>query len=284
MMPSSIIVVGGPDSGKTNFIGRLWRSLAKRAGAYVADAVPENIGFVSDTAEHLFGGRFAPRTQRNEGRRDFEIAIRPAVGGKVTQLVIPDIHGELWQLAVQNSELPTEWMNELKRASGAMLFVRVQSDLNVNPLDWVNSKRLLANKGHDEHRDKLPTQVMLCELLRVLELRLARRPDGGLPRVALMVAAWDLVDTKVFAAGPMSYLAGEYPLLGGKLGDTSLLDVRVFGVSVAGGDLEADVEYRDSFLENGLDANGWVAVYDAAAKTWTKNPDLTLPVGWVVGE
>lgn len=284
MTARSIVVVGGPDSGKTNFIGRLWRALEMRAGAYESAAVPENIEFVLDTAEHLLQGHFAPRSQREAGRRDFQIAVKPRGGTAQTSIVIPDIHGELWRTAVLQSELSPDWMSELQRADGAFLFVRIQSELNVRPLDWVNSKRLIAKLGEDPKRNELPTQVMLCELLRFLELKLAPRADGSAPRVALMVSAWDLVDHETAVAGPEGYLRREYPLLSGRIDDIDGLDVRVFGVSVVGGDLQADQGYRESFLETGLDGNGWVAIQDLATGKWKREPDLTLPIAWVVGD
>lgn len=283
MTARSIVVVGGPDSGKTNFIGRLWRALEAKMGAYESAAVPDDIGFVLDTADHLFHGHFAPRSQREAGRRDFQIAVKPRGGSAQTQIVIPDIHGELWQTAVKQSELSPDWMAELQRADGALLFVRVQSDLNIRPLDWVNSKRLIAKVGADPNRDKLPTQVMLCELLRFLELKLSRRSDGEAARVAVMVSAWDLVDRETAAAGPEAYIKREYPLLAGRLEDIQSLDVRVFGLSVVGGDLQADASYREAFLEKGLDGHGWVSIQDAATGEWKQDPDLTLPIAWVVG-
>lgn len=284
MSARSIVVVGGPDSGKTNFIGRLWRALEMRAGAYESAAVPEDIKFVLDTAEHLFHGHFAPRSQREAGRRDFQIAVKPRGESTQTQIVIPDIHGELWQTAVLQSELSPDWMGELQRADGALLFVRVQSDLNVRPLDWVNSKRLIAKVGEDPKRNDLPTQVMLCELLRFLELKLVKRPNGAPPRVAIMVSAWDLVDAQVGVAGPEAYVKREYPLLAGRLDDIRGLDVRVFGLSVVGGDLQADASYREAFLEKGLDGHGWVSIKDVATGEWKQDPDLTLPIAWVVGD
>jgi hypothetical protein len=275
--------MGGPDSGKTNFVGRLWVALDARTGAIHAAVQPDDIGFVLDTADHLFEGHFAPRTEHAD-RRDFEVTVVPAAGGDETKILIPDIRGELWRDAVVNSEISADWMEELKRADGALLFVRVNSELNVSPLDWVTSQRLLQLVGADQDRDKLPTQVMLIELMRFLELTLADRPDGGKPRLSVVVAAWDLVDAETRAAGPEAFIAKEYPMLGGRLRDTSRLDVQVFGLSVVGGDLTVDEDYRRAFLEAGLDGHGWVYAYDGANDRWKCEPDVTLPVAWVVGD
>ena len=81
MTRRSVVLLGGPDSGKTNFIGRLWSALDARKGALVAVGQPDDIRFVLDTAEHLFQGHFAPRTQLQDGRRDFEVTVAPPAGG-----------------------------------------------------------------------------------------------------------------------------------------------------------------------------------------------------------
>lgn len=288
MSARSVVLLGGPDSGKSNYIGRIWPALDSKAGALVATKQPKEIGFVLDMAEHLFQGHFAPRTEHAEARRDFEIVVAPVGGGEETPIIIPDISGELWRRAVLESELEASWMDELRRASGALLFVRVGSDQEVRPLDWVTSKKLLAKIGQDEDREKLPTQVMLCELLRFLELTMAGSPNsgkprGGKPRVSLVVSAWDRADAGTFETGPAEYLAREYPLLAGRIQDTELLEVKVFGLSVVGGDLKDDSEFRETFLEDGLDQHGWVAILDQETHRWQKQVDITLPVAWAIG-
>ena len=284
MSERSVILIGGPDSGKTNYIGRLWPALDARQGSLVAAAQPQDIGFVLDTADHLFEGRFAPRTEHKDDRRDFEIVVNPVGRGWDTKIVIPDISGELWRDAVRNSEISEEWMQELRGAAGALLFIRVNSDLNVQPLDWVTSRHLLAKIGEDEDRDKVPTQVMLCELIRYMELTLSDRPDGKLPRLSVIVSAWDLVDDDTSKAGPNVYLEREYPLLAGRLRDTERLEVQSFGLSVVGGDLKNDEEFREAFLDTAFDESGWVLAYERNGGKWTRDPDVSLPVTWVIGD
>lgn len=282
MSNRSVILLGGPDSGKSNYIGRLWTALDAKTGKVIATQQPPDIGYVLDTADHLFQGRFAPRTEHTEERRDFEVPVALADGGQATSIVIPDISGELWQTAVRESEIAQDWMDELERAHGALLFIRVGSDQDVRPLDWVTSRKLLAKIGQDEDREKLPTQVMVCELVRYLEATMASQRDER-PRLSVIVAAWDRVDDETFARGPLSYLEKEYPLIAGRLLDTEKLDVSIFGLSVVGGDLSDDPDFRDQYLESGLDQHGWVAVEDAERGDWVKNRDLTLPIAWAIG-
>lgn len=283
MSARSIILIGGPDSGKTNYVGRLWPALDAKKGGLIAAEQPRELGFVLDTADHLFQGRFAPRSEHADDRRDFEVVVRPAAGGDETSIIVPDITGELWRNSVLESEISADWMAELQHADGALLFVRIGSDQDVRPLDWVTSAKLLAQLGQDDDRAKLPTQVMLCELVRYLELTMARRPDGTKPRLSIVVSAWDRVDQIIFERGPITYLSKEYPLLAGRIEDCTALDVQIFGLSIVGGDLKDDPVFRNKFLELGLDEHGWVAIQNSATGAWSKQPDITLPVTWLVG-
>ena len=279
-MSRSIILLGGPDSGKTNYIGRLWRALDVGAGALHAAEQPDDINFVLEVTDHLFEGGFAPRSEHSDARRNFEVVVAATKDGPRSRVVVPDISGELWRNAVIEGEIDPDWMDELRQADAALLFVRVDSDQDVRPLDWVTSRTMLEKLGGEEDLG-LPTQVMLCELIRFLEVSLADRQDGGLPRLSVVVTAWDLVDAGTFDQGPMAYLEREYPLVAGRLADLENLDVQTFGLSIVGGDLKHDPEYRQAFLEAGLDAQGWVAVHDR--DKWRKDPDVTLPIAWAVG-
>lgn len=279
-MSRSIILLGGPDSGKTNYIGRLWRALDVGAGALHAAEQPDDINFVLEVTDHLFEGGFAPRSEHSDARRNFEVVVAATKDGPRSRVVVPDISGELWRNAVIEGEIDPDWMDELRQADAALLFVRVDSDQDVRPLDWVTSRTMLEKLGGEEDLG-LPTQVMLCELIRFLEVSLADRQDGGLPRLSVVVTAWDLVDAGTFDQGPMAYLEREYPLVAGRLADLENLDVQTFGLSIVGGDLKHDPNYRQAFLEAGLDAQGWVAVHDR--DKWRKDPDVTLPIAWAVG-
>jgi hypothetical protein len=283
MNDQSIVIIGGPDTGKTNYVARLWHALKSGKGALRAVGIPRDITHVEETIAHLFGGRFAPRSGLPEGRRDFRVAVDAAGGDNSTRIIIPDISGELWQKAVLLSEISADWMEELHRASGAMLFVRAHSDLNQDPLDWVTSRKLLGQIGDDEDRDALPTQVMLCELVRFLELSLALRPDGGPPRLAIVVTAWDLLDVEAAAKGPEQFLEANFPLFAGRISDLTQLDVQVFALSVVGGDIGRDPDYRAAFLDRPFEQHGWVIVKNPETAEWTRQSDVTLPVAWVIG-
>ncbi|MBW8832479.1 MAG: hypothetical protein JF606_24385 [Burkholderiales bacterium] len=285
MTPSSIVLVGVPDSGKTNYIGRLWTALRARKGRLLAPDVPTDIEYVEDTVAHLMQGEFAPRSEKMIGvsRRDFVVpVVRSEDGqdGTLFDLVVPDVSGELWKLAVETFEIPQEWMDQLKQSVGALLFVRVLSEHNVQPLDWINAEKLLKIHEPGKEDAALPTQVVLCELLRFLEHTLRPAGERTRPRVAVVVTAWDQLDRQRRNAGPLAYLQREYPLFAGRLQDMAKLDVRVFGVSVVGGDFD-DPVFKDKFLSAGdLQSAGYCVVHDE--KKLHTDSDLTSPVAWLI--
>ena len=280
-MSGSVVLLGGPDSGKSNYIFRLWSALVERNGELVMTAQPDDISFVLEGAEHLLGGQFIQRSEHTEDRRDFVVTVASSATGKTADIVIPDISGELFKKAVTELEAPNHLIESLRDAYGALLFIREGSDQNVQPLDWVTSSKLLAKIGGADD-EGLATQVVLCELIRFLELSLSQRPDGGRPRLSVIVSAWDLVGEDLSERGPQAYLAKEYPLLAGHLDDLDGLDVRIFGLSIVGGDLAEDA-FREKFLDSGVDGSGWVAVQDVQRGTWSQVPDVTLPVAWAIG-
>lgn len=152
MTEGSIILVGGPASGKTNYIARLWLAFQARKGSLKAERLPDNIEYVNEAVAHLLERKFAPRTDHSmeEGaRRDFTLRVRGDDGaGPERDLTVPDITGELWKRSLETYELPQEWIDGLKASSSAIIFIRANSKLNHQPMDWVTARDVL--KGHDQ--------------------------------------------------------------------------------------------------------------------------------------
>lgn len=283
MSTQSIILVGGPDSGKTNYLARLWKALQANNNLLSAKEMPQNLKFVEDALSHLLQGQFAPRSDKNqEYSPSFEVSVSANSSNSdlVANVVVPDVTGELWKNAVETCELPKEWMASLRNSSGALLFIRVGSELNYSSIDWVTASHFLKLPGGGNNgEEKTPTQVVLCELIRFLEHSLGADLPNIRPKVAVLVTAWDRLDEATAASGPMNYIKSEYPLFAGRLKDISSMDVKVFGVSVVGGDF-IDDDFKTAFFDSELNSNGYV-IQDINGEQ-NSHPDLTIPVAWVI--
>ena len=250
-----------------------------------ASGTPDEIKYVEDAVDYLHRGSFAPRTDRNlevdQSSVTIPLALDESLEEERAELVIPDISGEVWKKAVETNELAPERMAQLEGAVGALLFVRVLSPLNVNPLDWVNAAKLMYHQGDEAQPEEMPTQVMLCEFLRLLELKLPDPTTGRKSRIAVIVTAWDLLDSDRSAAGPWDYLQKEYPLFAGRLADLDRFDVTIFAMSILGGDLQADEEFRNKLLNSDFKSAGFVR-FDHEG-TVEEVSDITRPVAWAIG-
>ena len=286
-MPSrSIILVGGPDSGKTNYLARFWECLASDSGCLRIAQLPENVSYVEDALNHLLAGKFAPRSDKNLDSSVASCSISVAEGDQSnevsTEIFVPDVSGELWAESVETCELPAGWMERLKASVGALLFVRIGSEQNVDPIDWVTKRSLLkldmTSGAPEPGKSPTPTAVQLCELIRFLEFGLGTSTDVERPRVAILVTAWDRLDAQLAKGGPSAFLAREYPLVAGRICDVARLDIAIFGVSVVGGDFD-DAEFKNRFLKGKLQEFGYVVTEQGSEIR--EEPDLTIPVSWV---
>lgn len=282
MSGQGIILVGGPDSGKTNYLARLWAALRSGNGAVRAATTPSEIGYVEAAVAHLLQGNFAPRTELglDIGRTEFVIPVHSSNSpeGEPVEIMVPDVSGELWKVAVENNELEQAWMDKVEGARGALLFVRVGSDQNVEALDWVTSAGLLRMQAGAVLEHPLSTQVTLCQLVKFLEERLGKEGEDT-PRVAILVTAWDRLDIELQSVGPTAFVAAQYPLLSGRLRYGTALEVKVFGVSVVGGDF-IDDDFTADFLNGDLLKSGYI-VQDSGGSV-ERISDVTRPIAWIL--
>lgn len=281
MSDKSIILVGGPETGKSNYIGRLWLALKSKKFGLVSTTPPEDIKYVEEVAGHLLRGSFAPRTEPNDVAKEFFVSVESTDSSHVkANLLVPDIHGEIWKKAVTTLELPDSWFKMLQQSSGAILFLRVLSPLNVEPVDWVASQRFMRDiggGGTEEHQ--LPTQVTLIELLRFLEENM--NDEVKEPRVAVVLSAWDMLNDEDAKLGPVGFIKQQFPMLGGRLSDLSRLKVKVFGLSIVGGNF-GEQEFVDKALEEGIQDTGYVIKQEDDG-SFKRYDDITEPIRWLLG-
>jgi hypothetical protein len=283
-----ILLVGSPDAGKTNFLVRFWLALRHGTGDLGLPSAPDDITYVESAVEHLLSGRFAPRSLPDDGPRDFHARVsvrRGANSGTAAEILVPDTLGEIWSKAVATREIDAHWMAVMQRCEGAALFVRIESDQNHVPLDWVSAQKHMDDglgEQDDAKSDDLPTQVFLCELLRFLEDTLRAPAVGGRPRLAVIVTAWDLLGAERASWTPLQFLQVEFPMFAGRIEDTTRLEIEVFGSSVVGGDLKDDQEFKRRFHQHDPTKLGYVVSARSDGKT-EAHEDLTLPIAWLLG-
>lgn len=286
--PRSVLLVGGPDAGKTNYLSRLWLALQARTGLLGADGLPADAEYLNTNAQALLGGAFAPRTSKEvHARNAIPVRWADAHGEQRGELVVPDCSGEEWEKIHRTREWSEQWEGAIPALVGCLLFVRAGSDRIVAPLDWVSCHHLFGQpvdlaRGSGT-APEFPTQVLLVDWLQCLRAAVASLPGPARRlRVAVVVSAWDRVPPEQQAAGPEQYIAENFRMLSDfALSNPGPFEFAHFGVSVTGGDLDAAPDYRDEYLKGNPSEAGYV-VHSLAGGP-ARSADHTLPVAWAVG-
>lgn len=138
-MPTEPVVflIGGPDAGKTNFLGRLWLCLRSKQGFLSAEGLPDDAKYVAQVSQELLKGRFAGHSPLGEVTRKSQVPVRWMAGDKEMSglVVLPDRKGEQWKKDFKDRVWSQELEELLSSQSGCLLFIRAASDAIVPAID-----------------------------------------------------------------------------------------------------------------------------------------------------
>jgi hypothetical protein len=287
MTNNSVVLVGGKDAGKTNYLGRLWMALDSESGAIAKNGLPPQVEYLRTISLSLNAGEFAGRSAPGTFEST-SIPIKWNQGESSGHLIVPDCGGEQWEKIHRERQWDSKWEQAIASMVGCILFFRVGSDHNVQPLNWKDDAEVMhyvkqATPANEEQQ-KLPTQVVLVDWLQCLST--AYREIQGLPaplRVSIVISAWDMVQMEARNADPDKYLSEQLPLLHDFLsGNPSLFCPKTFGVSIAGGILtKENTPFMDNYLNDRPNKHGYVVV--ANERKVVRSSDLTIPLAWAFG-
>jgi Double-GTPase 1 len=225
------LMVGLPGSGKSTYLGALYYLLRKKGDPRLALAeLPEERDYAQELEETWL--RFRPfERSKLPAPRPLDLRLIGPEAGDF-DFSIPDITGEsydeLWEHGV--------WRDPVKelavKARGILLFVHPgnliapelidvsveQADGNTTPTTWTP--------------EGAPTQAVLCDVLESISVE----RNGQMPRLAVVVSAWDTIDD--LGVGPDKWIELQTPLLWQWLTTRDeAFEFETFGVSAQGGDV-----------------------------------------------
>lgn len=290
-MSRSLALLGLPHAGKSAWLGRLWlaveagrRQLRKREAP--ADLTP--LRLLADTLQE---GRFPDRTSTTAPPTFYA----PLTWGDTPlDLHVADYNGEevnaVWD---QRDVAWSPAWDARATCSGLAIVIRADKNLAirstrleaVRPEPRTGARLFPAHQPDDDTTGRgvepgVPAAVSIVELLQLLRHARGLAPgerDRGW-RVAVVLTAWDAVPEEARERGPVVFLRERLGLLDDALATNfEAEDVRVFGLSAVGGDIQG--AYAGEFARGEVDDHGWVA--------WDRDGvrcsgDVTLPIGWLL--
>lgn len=277
-----ILLVGGPETGKSNYIFRLWMAVDRGGGSLRKDGLPDRLEYLKNGVQTLLSGQFAPHTPRDTFNT-VEIPFQLVSTDRRGRLIVPDISGEDSNRSYKDRSWSQEWERYTAECEGCLVFLR-ERVLHA-PLSWMDvSRKMRAVSEHGrESDDSAGTQVIVVEWLQFLREALDNvRGHSFVPRIAIMVAAWDELGEEVQELRPDGFVKHYTPLLHSFVEtNRDQFETMVFGTSVMGGDPSQDPRFRKQYL-NGDPYNSGYVVYSSEEKL-KQSCDITIPVAWILG-
>ena len=276
-MPHKLLILGGPNVGKTHYIGQLHLRLTHRASAganaFRMHVPTQDMTVINDVVNQLEAGRAAGHTASGFNKQ-ISFTVADAQGLQV-ELTFPDYAGEQVRDIVSKRLIDSRWQELITQADEWLLFIR--SD-KVNPLEDITNRSLAhlteqqprAQEGVAE--GEMTEPAFYIELLQMLlhckgqsALAPARRP-----RLTVALTCWDTLPAVTIGTTPAAELRRCLPFLADFL--TAAWEPtawRVFGLSSTGTTLDPH-NPNDDFVD-APHKQGYVVLPDGQ-----RTSDLTL--------
>lgn len=274
----TILVLGGPKSGKTHYGAQLAIRLMKGTDTIKYFQQPENLELFEEPMERLGRGRLADHTPVAVSK-DVILPIE-LENGERAKVVWPDYGGEQIQEMFRSRTMTTEWSERATAAQGWMLMVRPElfratRDLLHRPLkDFEPSNGATATIP-----DWVP-EVALVEMLQMLLFarRCGREARISAPRLVVALTCWDELSLSDATTTPQHQLKQLTPMLANFIqGLWHPNCLTVVGVSALGKVLSTTSDDED-FIDLGPHRQGYVILPDGR-----RTEDLTWPLSKLLG-
>jgi Double-GTPase 1 len=290
----AVLLVGGPETGKSNFLFRAWTHINSGKGLIEKDGLPSDAEYLQSGSECQLRGTFAGHTsQEVQVISNIPIRLR-SDPHKRGLLAVPDIDGEQIDRIYHARKWSDDWELLITQDTAYLFFVRVNSPQTVAPLDWITCHTLYggapaavtppATPGSGapnatEVTVETPTQVILVDWLQFIRHALHDKyPNGSRPRVGIVVTAWDSVPTD-FQGGPSEWIRENMPLLHQFCStNDDVFDFSFFGSSIFAGDPANDPEFAGELVHADPRTKGYIRY----SQPNRESPDFTIPIAWAL--
>ncbi|GAB5606489.1 TRAFAC clade GTPase domain-containing protein [Sideroxyarcus sp. TK5] len=276
MHTPEIVLLGGPDSGKTHFAGQLYGRLKRNPGLLELRDTPADLSALEEVLHCLENGHAAGHTSAGTWT-DVLLPLKDKRGNEL-DLRWPDYGGEQLRTIFTERQVTETWRSELRQADGWLLLIRLKKEITYPDALKELVKRPSASNGAAARAGEWDGNARWVELLQIL-LHVAgvnTVSHGEQPRLAVLLSCYDELTTDGLL--PCQVLAEHLPLV------SAFIDsiwkpsaVSVWGLSALGCLLEQNSD-NENFINQGPEYQGWVVSPDGQ-----QDSDLSRPLAWLLG-
>lgn len=213
---NDILIIGGPNAGKTHFGGQLYGRLNSGLFGYkiASRNRPTDLTIFQDVLNKLSEGKRADHTEAS-ANRSIDLVIDDSEGNSIV-FAFPDYAGEQVKFIVENRKINETWKNYIEISSSWLLFVRLSE---VDPLEDIINRGIPApeeiqRRKQDTPPVKVSDAAYFVELLQML-LYVKAVPSLNAvvrPNLTIVLSCWDDLNLRV-GTKPADLLEERLPLL-----------------------------------------------------------------------
>ncbi|MCT1531316.1 hypothetical protein M3B46_09940 [Sphingobacterium daejeonense] len=272
---NTILIIGGPNAGKTHFGGQLYGRLNARTERYRIISPPDDFTIFQEVLDNLNDGKSSGHTHVTSNQT-LALEIEDNAGVK-SVFSFPDYGGEQIKAIVNDRRVNKIWKEQIDKSSSWMLFIRLDEVKAIE--DVVNrglpDQDVLKNRTEKSEPMSLSDTAFYTELLQILLFvkKVGIRQRITDPKLTLVLSCWDLLSDEDQKKLPKDVLQDKLPGLFSFIHGTWTEDAcKIIGLSST----EKSLSNNDSdleFVKKGPENFGYMIT-----ATGEKETDLTFTI------
>jgi hypothetical protein len=276
MHTPEIVLLGGPDSGKTHFAGQLYGRLKRNPGLLELRDTPADLSALEEVLRCLENGHAAEHTSAGTWN-DVLLPLKDKYGNEL-DLRWPEYGGEQLRTIFTERQVMEVWRSELRLAEGWLLLIRVKKETTYPDALTELASRSSEGNGITARAGDWDGNARWVELLQILlhVAGVSTVSHREQPRLAVLLSCYD--ELAVDDLPPNQVLAKYLPLV------SAFIDsiwkpsaATIWGLSALGCLLERNSD-NENFINQGPEYQGWVVSPEGQ-----KDTDLSRPLAWLLG-
>ena len=281
MKKYNILIIGGPNTGKTHFGAQLYERINSRQFKFKIDPKnrPSDLTIFEDARNNLYDGKRATHTEAG-ANGSIELKITNEKNSEVV-FAFPDYAGEQITLIVDNRMVNDLWQDYIEKSTSWVLFIRL-NDLILFE-DIVNKG--IPSPEEIQKRKSQPPPIKISEAAFFVELLQTLAYIKGLstftqinkPNLTVVLSCWDEMNLPTNKV-PFTLLQERLPMLFDFLKNNWQKEsLKIIGLSSTEKSLTDEPD--DDFIDKGPINFGYFI-----DKTGVLQKDLTLSIWDFIGD